>query len=65
VDLVLAAGHATSKSEARRLIAQGGISVNGLAAVDAAMAAGSFEPLVDGSLLVRKGRRDYRRLEGR
>ena len=65
VDLVLAAGHATSKSEARRLIAQGGISVNGLAAVDAAVPAGSFAPLVDGSLLVRKGRRDYRRLEGR
>ena len=62
VDLVIATGFATSKSEARRLIEQGGISVNGAAAADAAAPASSFSPLADGSLLVRKGRRDYRML---
>ena len=63
VDLVLSAGFAGSKSEARRLIEQGGFSVNGVVAGDPTAAAGSFAPLADGSLLVRKGRRDYRRLE--
>jgi len=62
VDLVIAAGLATSKSEARRLIEQGGVSVNGVPAPDGAAAASSFGPLADGSLLLRKGRRDYRLL---
>jgi tyrosyl-tRNA synthetase len=62
VDLVIAAGLATSKSEARRLIEQGGVSVNGAPAPDGAAAASSFTPLADGSLLLRKGRRDYRLL---
>ncbi|MFM9128669.1 MAG: S4 domain-containing protein, partial [Candidatus Limnocylindrus sp.] len=52
----------TSKSEARRLIEQGGVSVNGAPAQDASAAATSFAPLADGSLLLRKGRRDYRLL---
>ncbi|MFM2147270.1 MAG: hypothetical protein RL546_440, partial [Chloroflexota bacterium] len=34
LDLVIAAGFATSKSEARRLVEQGGISINGEAAAD-------------------------------
>ena len=62
IDLVIAAALATSKSEARRLIEQGGVSVNGAPASDAAAAATSFVPLADGSLLLRKGRRDYRLL---
>ena len=62
VDLVIAAGLGTSKSEARRLIEQGGVSVNGAPAPDAAAAVSSFVPLADGSLLLRKGRRDYRLL---
>ena len=62
VDLVIAAGLATSKSEARRLIEQGGVSVNGAPAPDGAAASSSFTPLADGSLLLRKGRRDYRLL---
>lgn len=62
VDLVIAAGLGTSKSEARRLIEQGGVSVNGAPAQDASAAATSFVPLADGSLLLRKGRRDYRLL---
>jgi tyrosyl-tRNA synthetase len=62
LDLVAAAGFATSKSEARRLVEQGGISVNGEAAGDPAASASSFVRLADGSLLLRKGRRDYRML---
>jgi tyrosyl-tRNA synthetase len=65
VDLVLAAGFATSKSEARRLIEQGGISVNGEGAADPTTSATHFAPLADGSLLLRKGRRDYRILRAR
>jgi len=62
IDLVIATALATSKSEARRLIEQGGVSVNGAAAPDGTAAASSFAPLADGSLLLRKGRRDYRLL---
>lgn len=62
VDLVIAAGVASSKGEARRLIEQGGISVNGSPATDPAAAARSFPPLADGSLLLRKGRREHRML---
>ena len=62
LDLVTAAGFATSRSEARRLVEQGGISVNGEAAGDPAASASSFARLADGSLLLRKGRRDYRML---
>ncbi len=65
IDLVLAAGFATSKSEARRLIEQGGISVNGEGAADPTTSAAHFAPLADGSLLLRKGRRDYRILRAR
>lgn len=62
IDLVIASGFAASKSEARRLVEQGGISVNGHPAVDPNAAGSSFERLSDGSLLLRKGRRDYRML---
>jgi hypothetical protein len=36
--------------------------VNGVPAPDSSAAASSFAPLADGSLLLRKGRRDYRLL---
>ncbi|MEY3655640.1 MAG: Tyrosine--tRNA ligase, partial [Chloroflexota bacterium] len=62
LDLVIAAGFATSKSEARRLVEQGGISINGEAAADPIALASGFSRLSDGSLLLRKGRRDYRML---
>ena len=62
IDLVIAAGFVTSKSEARRLVEQGGVSVNGAPAPDLTAAVASFAPLADGSLLLRKGRRDYRLL---
>ena len=62
LDLVIAAGFSTSKSEARRLVEQGGISVNSEAAGDPVAGASSFTRLADGSLLLRKGRRDYRML---
>ena len=62
LDLVIAAGFAHSKSEARRLVEQGGISINGEAAGEPAASAQSVAPLADGSLLLRKGRRDYRML---
>jgi hypothetical protein len=38
------------------------VSVNGTPAPDGAAAASTFTPLADGSLLLRKGRRDYRLL---
>mgnify|MGYP003347627820 CR=1 FL=1 len=57
---LIAAGLAASKGEARRLIDQGGISVNGTPATDATAAIASFAPLADGSLLMRKGRREHR-----
>lgn len=60
VDAVIAAGLAASKGEARRLIDQGGISVNGSPATDATAAIATFAPLADGSLLIRKGRREHR-----
>lgn len=62
IDLVIAAGFATSKSEARRLVEQGGVSVNGEVAADPSALASSYKRLADGSLLLRKGRRDYRML---
>lgn len=62
VDLVIAAGFAASKSEARRLVEQGGVSINGDAAADPNALGSSFSRLSDGSLLLRKGRRDYRML---
>ena len=53
VDLKLAA----SKSAARRLIEQGGVTVNSRRASSASEALG--EPLVGGSFLVTKGARDF------
>jgi len=62
IDLVIAAGFGASKSEARRLVEQGGISVNGDVAADPSALGSSFNRLNDGSLLLCKGRRDYRML---
>ncbi len=62
LDLVIAAGFAASKSEARRLVEQGGVSINGEAATDPSALASGFGRLGDGSLLLRRGRRDYRML---
>jgi tyrosyl-tRNA synthetase len=62
VDLAIAAGAAASRGDARRLLAQGGLAVNGVTVreVDAMLGEGD---LISGRyLLVRRGKRDYRML---
>lgn len=57
VDLALAAGLAKSRSEARRLIAQGGLYVEGRRALEGQRV--SPADLVDGQLTLRRGKRDW------
>ncbi len=60
VDLAASAGLCTSKGEARRLIASGGLYVNG-ARVDAIDARLRPEDIIDGSIVVlRSGRKTFR-----
>jgi len=59
VDAVIQAGLATSKSEARRAIEQGGIYVNQQRVKDAARSIGSADWLAGRNLLLRKGKKDY------
>lgn len=61
VDLLVLAGLAKSKGEARRLIAQGGASVAGTAVTDpeAQLTAAA---LTDGALLLRAGKKRYARI---
>lgn len=63
VDLLVTAGLAKSKSEARRLIAQGGASVNGETATDAELRLDT-EQLRDGAILLRAGKKRYARIVG-
>ena len=59
IDLVVACGHATSKSAARRLIEAGGIYVNNRRVSDTHAIIG-LSSLIDGQYLVlRKGAREY------
>ena len=62
VDLAIVAGAATSRGDARRLIAQGGLAVNGAQVTDGAAEIGESALLGGGFLLLRKGKRDYRML---
>lgn len=63
VDLVTEWGMITSKGEARRLIAQGGLSLNGVKVEDVACTV-SRDDLLHGSMMViRKGKRDYALVE--
>jgi tyrosyl-tRNA synthetase len=59
VDAVVQAGLAKSKSEARRAIEQGGIYVNQQRVKDPARKIESPDWLSGGSLLLRKGKKDY------
>ncbi len=61
VDLLVTAGLAKSKGEARRLIAQGGASVDGTAVTDAD-AHLTAANLTDGALLLRAGKKRYARI---
>ncbi len=63
IDLLVTAGLAKSKSEARRLIAQGGASVNGETATDIEGRVGA-EQLRDGAILLRAGKKRYARIVG-
>jgi tyrosyl-tRNA synthetase len=55
-------GAATSRGEARRLVEQGGVHVNGRAVRDAATSFGPDDLLAGRYLLVRRGKRDQRML---
>src|SRR5437870_3276427 len=59
VDAVIQAGLATSKSEARRAIEQGGIYVNQQRVKDVARSIESADWLAGRNLLLRKGKKDY------
>jgi tyrosyl-tRNA synthetase len=60
--IAIAAGAAASMSEARRLMSQGGLSVNGRAVREPDARFGDEDLLAGRFLLVRKGKRDYRML---
>ena len=57
--LLVAAGLAASKGAARRLVEQGGVSVNGRRLAADEPQIGDSELLVGGRVLLRKGARDY------
>ncbi len=62
IDLAIAAGAATSRGDARRLVAQGGLAINGRPVTDPAAEMDEDALLPGGFLLLRKGKRDYRML---
>lgn len=61
LDLLVETGLAASKSAARRLIQQGGASLNGTRLTDLEAVVTSAD-LQDGSLLLRAGKKQYRRI---
>ncbi len=61
IDLLVLAGLAKSKGEARRLIGQGGASVNGVIATDVDARVSSAD-LRDDAILVRAGKKRYARV---
>jgi tyrosyl-tRNA synthetase len=60
VDVLVLAGTATSRGEARRLVEQGGVHVNGRPAVDLEQRFTTGDLLAGRFLIVRRGKRDYR-----
>jgi tyrosyl-tRNA synthetase len=60
VDVLVLAGTATSRGEARRLVEQGGVHVNGRFAVDLEQRFTTGDLLAGRFLIVRRGKRDYR-----
>jgi len=61
IDLLYSIGFIPSKGEGRRLIAQGGLYING-ERVDSIERQLTEQDLRDGSLLVRKGKKTYHRI---
>ena len=59
VDAVVQSGLVKSKSEARRSIEQGGIYLNQQRESDAGRVLGPEDWLAGGSVLLRKGKKDY------
>lgn len=62
VDLVATVGFAASKGEARRLIAQGGLSMNGQRISDVEQKV-SVDDIQDGAVLLQKGKKTFLRLK--
>jgi tyrosyl-tRNA synthetase len=60
LDVLVASGSAASKGDARRLIQQGAVSINGTRATPESTAIGDWPLLPGGHLLIKKGSRDYR-----
>jgi tyrosyl-tRNA synthetase len=60
VDVLVLAGTATSRGEARRLVEQGGVHVNGRPAVDLEQRFTTTDLLAGRFLLIRRGKRDQR-----
>jgi tyrosyl-tRNA synthetase len=58
IDLMAESGFIASKSEARRLIQQGGVSVNGEKCTDIAKLI-TAEDLTDGTVLLKRGKRNF------
>jgi tyrosyl-tRNA synthetase len=61
-DVAIAAGAATSRGDARRLVEQRGLTLNGRPVTDPGAAVGTDALLAGRFLLVRRGRRDHRML---
>ncbi|MCU0483915.1 MAG: tyrosine--tRNA ligase [Chloroflexi bacterium] len=62
VDVLVGSGAARSRGDARRLLGQGGVQVNGRAVIDPATTFGPGDLLAGRYLLLRRGKRDYRLL---
>jgi tyrosyl-tRNA synthetase len=62
VEVLVTSGAARSRGDARRLLEQGGVQVNGRPVADAATTFGSGDLLAGRYLLVRRGKREYRLL---
>ncbi|MBP2032619.1 tyrosyl-tRNA synthetase [Clostridium algifaecis] len=61
VDIIVKTGILPSKSEARRLIKQGGLTINGEKVTDA-NAVITNEDFKDGSMLIRRGKKNYNKV---
>jgi tyrosyl-tRNA synthetase len=61
IDLLIQCGRTASRGEGRRLIAQGGIAVNGGKAEDEFMPV-TKELFADGSMLIKKGKKIYHKI---
>ena len=60
LDAVVATGLAKSKGDARRLVAQGGLSVNNVIATDAGAILNTADLIAGSSIVLRGGKKNYR-----